>query len=649
MQNAIIKKIAYFVLFILFAMWIERINFGLLGFGTSPEHPVFNFAFILMIAILFLLIPNPEVQFWVELGFLVVQIVISTLNINLMATNGELFFWDMIALFEEGRQAVEGTGELSFGFLVRYVFLLLFFVGLRFGLLYLLKKLNQTIILKKETKSQVILFSVAFAIVAFVTGIILNVSSLNRLKAEVEDGTDSEILLSEANLYETFYLPELALKTFGSYTYYLKGLTYYFGSESGSEAMLTMIDDYLASGESQINDFSGVSAGNNVIVMLLESFEFFAISEELTPNLYQLFYEDGLLLTHYYGKTKTDMAEGYSLIGSYPATGSLYTGYSNAVYPQSLPNMLRDNTDITLIKSYHNNEGTFFNRNEAHPRFGFDELIDVTQMNVTQTKFWVNSDYEMLLDMQEEMIPSDDTPFFTYITTFVMHGGYQKRAAFQEYYDYFDEIGFYPEDETFDKAMRTYIAAAMDLDKAIGILFDRLEETGHLDDTTIFFFGDHNAYYSNLSYIMSGIRKDFVTLVEQYHFPAVIYDTKMKALADSLGIDAIDKFTTAADVTPTILNLLGIEFNPLSYVGVDVFSPVESVLISKQGGIFNNLFYSNDGTETWSNVEETTEEQLAAFHDSVTITMQRTQFTQLIFQTNYYALDRNEDENNSGS
>jgi hypothetical protein len=72
-------------------------------------------------------------------------------------------------------------------------------------------------------------------------------------------------------------------------------------------------------------------------------------------------------------------------------------------------------------------------------------------------------------------------------------------------------------------------------------------------------------------------------------------------------------------------------------------------LISKQGGIFNNLFYSNDGTETWSNVEETTDEQLTAFHDSVTITMQRTQFTQLIFQTNYYALDRHEDENNSGS
>ena len=475
------------------------------------------------------------------------------------------------------------------------------------------------------------------ATVCYYTGMLIKVFAYNKMAAAVTGSTEEEIFLSDAFLYETFFRGDEAIEAFGTYTFYVKSIYYYLGIEGDAEATASILDDYFAASTPQTNDYTGISEGNNLIMILMESFEYFAIDEELTPTLYRLFYEDGILLDNYHSKAKTDIVEAYSLFGSFPSQGSLFRNYYNDTFPFTLPNMLRDNTDITLIKSYHNNEGSFYNRSNAHVNFGFDEHVDLDKMDITIDDYWVNSDYEMLLDQADAMIPDDGTPFFTFITSFVMHGGYEERTMFADTYAYFDEIGFYPGTSFYHTCMRTYMAAAMDFDKALEVLFQRLEDTGTLENTTIVLFSDHLAYYYDFSYMVRGLSKANTANPENYHLPALIYDTKLKeALADD-GLTTISKFVTTVDLPPTILNLFGVEYNPDWYVGFDIFSADESVIVSKQGGIFNDRYYTVDGTTILSQATDATLDEWLAFKSDAIRAISKTNHLNLVYSIDYFA------------
>ena len=592
-----------------------------------------NIAFILYLGAGLLLVPTPELQFLGSSIILLLQIVIAVVNINLITITGEIFFWDMLALAKDGVQAIEGTSILDLSTLWIYGGIFILFQIIHF---LIFRFRNKEVVKNKRNRLHSWVVASVLSLVLFITGFVLNNAIYQDLSTQIEGSTEDEILLSEAFLYETMFQPETTIKTFGTYPFYMKGLSYYLGIDTSSDASREIIDEYLAEGVYETNQFTGVSAGNNVIMVLLESFEYFGIDEALTPNLYKLFYVDGIPLTNFHAKVKTDVAEASSFFGSYPSTGSLFRNYQQNVYPTSLPNMLSDYSNVSILKSFHNNKGSFYNRNHAHPHFGFDEHIDSSQMELSDTGFWINSDYEMVFDQAENMIPDTGDSFFTFITTFTMHGGYELRSVFETTYAYFDSIGYMPLDNYHDRYLRTYMASAMDLDSAVGVLFERLEATNQLENTTLIFFADHTAYYYAFSELMRGIDPNDNTYSDQYRLPAVIYDTKLKTAMALQGIDSIDKFTSVNDFTPTILNLFGIEFNPLWYVGNDVFSPHESVIVSRQSGIFNHLFYTTDGKTVLYQDPNATIEDETKFQQAVSYTMRKQQHLNLIYRINYF-------------
>ena len=619
-------------MFIGFALLIDFFSFKLIGFESFPKYFGMNFAFILYVSCILVVIPFPEIQFWAQSAFLLLQIVITVVNINLRAITGELFFWDMLALAQDGAQALEGTNILNLSSLWL------------FGGIFLVMQVIHVLVYKyrlksiKSTKTQKIHTTVTILIVGLVIylgGFMINHIIYVDLTNDIEGATEEEILLSEAFLYETMFQPESTMKTFGTYPFYMKGLSYYLGIDTSSNASEEVINHYLDEGVLVNNDFTGVSEGNNVIVVLLESFEYFGIDEDLTPNLYQLFYEDGIPLTNYHAKIKTDVAEASSIFGSYPSTGSLYRNYQQNVYPTSLPNLIKAQTDISAYTSFHNNVGTFYNRNNAHPHFGFDEHIDSTEMELRGTNFWINSDADMIKDQIENMIP-EEGGFMSLITTFIMHGGYEERTFFADTYAEFDALSFLTKQTYHDRYLRTYLAASMDLDQAIGELFHRLETTNQLDKTTLVFFADHTAYYYGFSSLMRGLDPADTYYTDQYRLPAVIYDTKLKQAMAEQSMTSIDKFTSVNDFTPTILNLLGIDYNPNWYVGRDVFSNQETVIISRLSGIFNDQFYTSDGKTVLYQKPGSTNEDYLRFQAAVAETMKRQQHLNLIYRINYF-------------
>ena len=644
MPSAIRKKIAYLSLFIAFSLLIETVSFVLLDFGLVPKLLVFNLGFVLFVATILMLIPHPEVQFALTFGLLLLQMMITFVNINLQTITGEIFFWDMLSLAMDATEAVQGTSMLDYSSLLIFMAIAILILVLH---RLIRRKINKMLFIGKSKRQSRLYLVISTFIVAaflFLTGFIMTESSYGQLTNAIQGETEAVILRSDAYLYETLYLPEATLRTFGSFTYYVKGLAFYLGLDINASASVEILDDYFREGTSETNAYTGISEGNNVIMILLESFEYFAIDAELTPTLYDLFYVDGILLDNFHGKIKTDVAEGGSLFGSYPSTGSLFRNYQNNDYPFSLPNRLKAESAIEIAHSFHNNTGSFYNRNHAHEHFGFDEHFDSGDMALSESDFWINSDEEMMRDQVEKMIPDDGIRFLTYITTFTMHGGYEYREAFEADYAYFDTIGYYPGDDPFDQYMRTYMAAAINLDKAMAILLDRLESTHLHDSTTLILFGDHTAYYYGFSGRAKNAENEDPLYIDQYRLPAVIYDSKLKnaLLADEIG--NIGKFTSVMDFVPTLLNLLGIAFNPLQYLGADLFSAEQTVILSKQGGIFNDIYYTMDGATVLYQTTEASPSAWLEFQASVASILKKNQHLNLMYKVNYFGIEDSLDD-----
>ncbi len=397
------------------------------------------------------------------------------------------------------------------------------------------------------------------------------------------------------------------------------------------------IDKFIYSRVAPKTEYFGVSEGNNLLVILAESLEWYtflrgeevnlkgeypnalAISDEelktLYPNLTK-YYDESVVATNFHGREKTDIAETLSIVGSYPTGAYINYEYAENTIPYTLPNILKTKTGDTMsIRSFHNGFKSFYNRVEAHPMFGFEGLTDMYDMEEMSKKNVENGgastfynymddgernlDSEMILTAGDLMFPTDKR-FYTYITTITMHGMYYDRQnlkaennpklaaqlAILEKYKPVDET-----DEHFDSAesLYYYMTTGLELDHMLARIEEELTAKGLLENTTVVLFGDHNAYYESLSNYVKDI-PDYDTekkFTDLYNVPLLIRDKKLTAkLAEKNANRIIDKFACTADIVPTLLDLLGISYYENLYYGHSLFDTEESVLYSRAYDIF---------------------------------------------------------------
>jgi len=385
------------------------------------------------------------------------------------------------------------------------------------------------------------------------------------------------------------------------------------------------VADFLIEGGTALtSDFHGVSAGNNLVMILAESFDFIALerySEEMTrelfPNIMRLA-DGGISATNFRVKEKTDTAEALSLLGHNPSQGFVHYDFARNQYPFSLPNKMRQHfneqgLDNYQIYSFHQNRASFYNRHVFHPSVGFQRFFGIRDMldfGVIDTwgtgflgTFGTGATGERTLDsqtvykMRDVMFPVD-RPFFTYWISFVKHGFYRERNNLmaQGYFARLDELGMFPDDvsgSTMHNQLRTYAAAMLDFDKSLGYMFEDLEQKGLLDTTTIIVVSDHEAYYHNLSANVRGVTHRLDP--EAFRIPLMLYCRKLVERFDYLNCNEdgepreITKFTTMQDLVPTILDIFGIIGWRNIYLGETIFrDDVESIVFSRVYKFFFN-------------------------------------------------------------
>ncbi|MBO5277375.1 MAG: sulfatase-like hydrolase/transferase, partial [Clostridia bacterium] len=217
------------------------------------------------------------------------------------------------------------------------------------------------------------------------------------------------------------------------------------------------------------------------------------------------------------------------------------------------------------------------------------------------------------------------------------------------------------ETENFESAQSLYyyMTTGLELDHMLACMKRELqtrksEITGEplWNDTVIVLFGDHNAYYQEMSNYVKGIpdinaERKFTDL---YNVPLMIRDQDLTArLTEEERV--VEKFTCTADIVPTLLDMLGIRYYTNMYYGHSVFSNEQSVLYSRAYDNFigdgiirrsaKSPLYEYDGlTETGVNVADT----VWAFEQEATALVQRIKYCDYIFKQDHFAVKANRDK-----
>ena len=354
---------------------------------------------------------------------------------------------------------------------------------------------------------------------------------------------------------------------------------------------LLALNAYISSlAGTQKNEYTGMLAGYNLIVLCAESFSSAAVDPQLTPTLYRLAHE-GFVFNNYYNTFPDCTSDGeYALcLGLLPdnsrgKTASSFYASRNSYLPMALGNIFSQQREVQG-HAYHNYIGSYYGRNLTHTNMGY--TFKSAGNGMTFTTSWPASDLEMM----EQSIPDylEEDQFLAYYMTFSGHMQYNRSVNPMSRRNY-DLVRDLPISE----AGKCYLSGNIELDKAMAYLMEQLEEAGVADRTAIVLAGDHYPYgLTQAQYDeIIGQETDFF---EKYHDTLIFW---VGGLAEPIEVDT---YCCNIDVLPTILNLWGFEYDSRLLAGTDVFShgPHIAMLVDQSFLTDQVWFRTGTNTATW--------------------------------------------------
>ena len=238
------------------------------------------------------------------------------------------------------------------------------------------------------------------------------------------------------------------------------------------------------------------------------------------------------------------------------------------------------------------------------------------------TSNWPNSDYEMMKTTIDDYINNEK--FMAYYMTVSGHMNYTKMGNAMTYKNW-EQV----KDLPYSERAKGYLAANIELDKAVGELLNRLEQAGKLEDTVIVISGDHYPYGLKIDEIneLSTYARD--EKFEKVKMPFLIWSGSMKEPIK------VEKIGSSLDVLPTVLNLFGAEFDSRLLMGRDILSDTEPLVIFSDRSFITDKGKYNAVTEEFIPNEGVTVED--GYVDKINATIyKKYQISRLILENDYY-------------
>lgn len=338
---------------------------------------------------------------------------------------------------------------------------------------------------------------------------------------------------------------------------------------------------------SKKNEYTSFFEGKNLVFVVAESYSELAVSEEITPTLYKLTHS-GFVFNNFYIPyyLSTIGGEFQSLTGLFPDSSILSTWRSgNTYFPYGMATTFKNKGYNTY--AYHNNSGYFQDRNKYLKSIGFDNFKACYMGLNINCEIWPQSDIEMIDKTYTDYINSDK-PFLAYYMTVSGHFDY----VFNDNYIASKNRDLVKELSYSEKA-KAYIACNIELDRALELLINKLEENGKLNDTVIVLLADHYPYALSLDEVneLSSYERD--SLFEINHNSLILWNNR-------LGTRKIEKYGMPIDVIPTIYNLFGIDYDSRLFAGTDLLSDKDGLVILGNRSWITNKGKYNSSTNTFT-------------------------------------------------
>ena len=615
MKQLMIRKCVFAGSYILLAVLIELITFLTMGLGPFPEYFGLDFAVIVIFAFLLFIIPHGAGQVVFFAIMLLFQIVLSIANEALYAMSGTVFSFGMLNLVSE----VTGVMDASFlnWWLLSGLFLL--FAAALAGAIVLVKKVR--VPKGTHTRNALVILLVAFVTAeAFGYGLYAGTYAGITASAAETDTAGLSFFYDEEILYSDQRFPAKAFQKFGTFGYNVVNASNAIRGTADSDGVTAAeVKEYFRAGAMSAdaygdNLYTGTVRGKNIVLIVIESGEWYAINRDYTPTLYAMATQ-GIAMTDFHARDKTNVSEALGVMGSYPSANKLEpAAVTENEMPYTLPNILRQEGYATNY--FHANDGSYYHRNKIFGElYGFEHTHFLDTMELLDGYTHKSGFYDLDKDSavfqnyaQDMMRAEDGAPFFTQMMTLTSHGKYEdlldhgnypytdvpertgERAhtlmdeaaqekfskacqvkGLEEYYRLID--GFPTEyipgttpihEETLTERgvytdyflrYKRYQAAIMDLDLGVNTLVRKLDAEGELDNTLFFFYADHSAYYDQMNFLMKGVDPEENYNTDVYQVPCFLWyggsmDLTVSPLTGITGYEAIDFTATAEPDSP---------------------------------------------------------------------------------------------------
>lgn len=356
-------------------------------------------------------------------------------------------------------------------------------------------------------------------------------------------------------------------------------------NEQTQDSKLNLINSYLTSvSPTAKNKYTGVARDFNLITICAESFNPRLISKELTPTLYKLS-NSGFVFNNFYNSFANTTTNGeYSFVmGLMPnmSRTKVSSSFDDSIgnyLPYCLGNIYKE---MGLeAKAYHNYYASFYDRLITHANMGYDFKAIDAGLNIQVN--WPSSDLDMIKASVDEYINSDK-PFHTYYMTFSGHYQYDWNNAMSaknkkavEHLEYSDPV-------------KAYIACNLELEYALTYLMDSLKKAGKADKTVIVLTGDHYPYGLAEEQFNELAGEQVDTEFEKYKNSFICYVPGMERVD-------IDSYCATPDILPTVLNIMGIDYDSRLLAGKDVLSDAPHIAVLSDQSYITDTFKYNAST-----------------------------------------------------
>lgn len=420
------------------------------------------------------------------------------------------------------------------------------------------------------------------SIIFFVIPILLFSNMIKKINNTFYESGNFTVYNTDFYIYDTLYNPNTFVEKFGLITYGIRDAETLVNKNGDTNNYKSEIDDYFNSANTNQsnNEYTGLFKDKSLIIIQSESLMNLGIDEALTPTLYNMLnssieisnFDTPILLgstsdSEFMANTSfLPEAEGYSVAYQYVEN----------TYPLTLGNIFADNGYKT--NAFHNNYGEYYNRDIVFPKYGY-KFFDSYGLGLE------SESADSSLSEQIAYIDVEKDKFMSFWITYSGHQPYEEGAVGVNDENVAKVKEVYP--NLADEYVY-YLAKIMDFDKSVETILNIMDWMGRLDDVVIIIYGDHPAKgisfdaSSNYANVMNKNSDDS---------PEICY-TPMFIWSNGFEKQVINKYCTALDVLPTVLNLWNIDYESKYVFGSDILdSNYEGFAFDANGNYWNTNFY----------------------------------------------------------